>query len=39
MVNPQLSLLNLTIEAGIPGAVMWSFIDDKHIVSVPHHDG
>ena len=38
MVNPQVSLLNLTIEAGIPGDVMWSLIDGKHIVSVPHHD-
>ena len=39
MVNPQISLLNLTLEAGIPGNVMWSPIDVKHIVSVPHHDG
>ena len=39
MVNPQVSLLNLTLEADIPGDVMWSLIDDKHIVSVPHHDG
>ena len=38
-VNPQVSLLNLTIEAGIPGEVMWSLIDGKHIVSLPHHDG
>ena len=37
-VNPQVSLLNLTLEAGIPGDVMWSLIDGKHIVSVPHHD-
>ena len=39
MVNPQVSLLNLTFEAGIPVDVMWSLIDGKHIVSVPHHDG
>ena len=39
MVNPQVSLLNLTLEADIPGDVMWSLIDCKHIVSVPHHDG
>ena len=39
MVNPQVSLLNLTLDAGIPGDVMWSRIDSKHIVSVPHHDG
>ena len=32
MVNPQVSLLNLTLEADIPG-------DCKYIVSVPHHDG
>ena len=38
-VNPQVSLLNLTLEAGIPGDVMWSFIDGKHVVSLPHHDG
>ena len=38
-VNPQVSLLNLTLEAGIPGNVMWSLIDGKHIVSLPHHDG
>ena len=39
MVNPQVSLLNLTLEVSIPGVVMWSLIDGKHIVSVPHHDG
>ena len=39
MVNPQVSLLNLTLEAGIPGDVMWSLIDGKHIVSGSHHDG
>ena len=38
-VNPQLSLLKFTLEAGIPGDVIWSLIDGKHIVSVPHHDG
>ena len=38
-VNPQVSLLNLTLDAGIPGDVMWSLIDGKHIVSLPHHDG
>ena len=39
MVNPQVSLLNLTLEADIPDDVMWSCTDDKHIVFVPHHDG
>ena len=39
MVNPQVSLLNLTLEADIPGDVMWSLIDGKHIVLVSHHDG
>ena len=38
-VNPQVSLMYLTLEAGIPGDVMWSLIDGKPIVSVPHHDG
>ena len=37
MVNPQVSLLNLTLETGISGDVMWSLTDGKHIVS--HHDG
>ena len=32
MVNPQVSLLNLTLETDIPGDVMWSLIDCKHIV-------
>ena len=36
MVNPH---VNLILEAGIPGDVMWSLIDGKHIVSVPRHDG
>ena len=40
MVNPQVSLLNWTLEADIPGDVMWSLIDGKHIVSsVTHQDG
>ena len=39
MVNPQVSLLNLTFEADIPGDVMRSLIDRKHIVSVLPHDG
>ena len=39
MVNPQVFLLNLTLEADISGDMMWSLIDGKHIVSVPHHDG
>ena len=38
MVNPQVSLLNLTLEADISGYVVWSLIDGKHIVYVPHHD-
>ena len=36
-VNPQVSLLNLTFEADIPSDVIWSLIDGKHIVSLPHH--
>ena len=28
-----MSLLNWTLEADIPGDVMWSLIDGKHIVS------
>ena len=39
MVNLQVSLSNLTLDADIPGDVMWSFIDGKHIVAVLHHDG
>ena len=34
-----MSLLKLTIKADIPGDMMWSLIDGKHIVSVPHRDG
>ena len=34
-----MSLLGLTLDAGIPVDVMWSLMDGKHIVSVPHHDG
>ena len=37
MVNPQVN--DLTIEAGIPGDVMWPLIDGKNIVSVPYHEG
>ena len=36
-VNPQVSLLDLILEAGIPGDVMWSLIYGKHVVHVPHH--
>ena len=39
MVNPQMSLLNLTPEADFPGDVMWSLIDGTLILSVPHHYG
>ena len=39
MGNLQVSLLNVTVEAGIPGDVMWSLIDRKHIVYVLYHDG
>ena len=39
MVNPQVSWLNLTLETDIPGDFMWSLIDCKHTVPVPHHDG
>ena len=35
MVNPQVSLMDLTVEAGIPGDVMRALRDDKNIVSVP----
>ena len=38
-VNPQVSLWKFTLEAGTPGDVMWSLIDGKHIVSLPHQDG
>ena len=38
-VKSQMSLLDLTIESGIPDDVMWPLMDGKHIVSVPHHDG
>ena len=37
--NPEVSCLDLTLEAGISGVVMWSLIDGKHNVFVPHHDG
>ena len=39
MVNPQVVLLNLTLDTGTPGDVMCSLIDGKHIVYMPHHDG
>ena len=34
-----MSLLDFTLEAGLPDDVMWSLIYGKHIVSVLHHDG
>ena len=34
-----MTLLDLTLEAGIPGDVMRSIMDGKLIVSVPRHDG
>ena len=34
-----MSLLDLALEAGIPVDVIWSLIDGKYIVAVPHHDG
>ena len=37
-VNPQVSLLDLSLEAGIASEVMWSLIVGKYIVSVPPHD-
>ena len=37
--KPQVSLLDLTLEAVMPDNVMWPLIDGKHIVSVAHHDG
>ena len=39
MVNPQVSLFDFTVEAGIPNDVMRTFIEDKNIVSVSRHDG
>ena len=33
-----MSLLNFTLETDIPGDLMWSLIDCKHIVSVPQND-
>ena len=38
-LDRYLTLLDLTIEAGIPDDVMPSIIDGKLIVSVPRHDG
>ena len=38
-VKHQFSLLDLTIEAGIPDDVIWPLIDGNYIVSVSHHDG
>ena len=38
-VKSQVSLLDLTLEAGIPVDVMLPVMDGKHIVYVPHHDG
>ena len=38
MVNPQVSLLDLTVKAGIPCNVMRAPLGDNNIVSVPHHD-
>ena len=34
-----MSLLELTLDAGIHDDMMCSLIDGKHIVSVPYHDG
>ena len=39
IVKSQVSLLDLTLEASIPDDVMWPFMDGRHIVSVPYHDG
>ena len=38
-INPQVFLLDLTIETEIPGDVMLPLIYGKHIVSVQHHYG
>ena len=38
-LDRHLTLLDLTLEVGIPGDVMRSIIDGKLIVSVPRHDG
>ena len=38
-VKSQVSLLDLKLGAGIPDDVMWPLKDEKHIVTVPHHDG
>ena len=39
MVNPQVSLLDLTVEDGILGDVMQALIGDKNIMPVHRHDG
>ena len=39
MVNPQVSLLDLTVDAAIPSDVMRALICGKNIVFVPRHDG
>ena len=38
MANSQASLLDLTVEVGIPGDVMRALIGGKHIVYIPFHD-
>ena len=38
-LDRDLTLLDLILEAGIPGDVMRSIIYGKLIVSVPHHEG
>ena len=38
MVNLQVFLLKMTVEAGIPGDVMQALIDGKNMVSVPRND-
>ena len=38
-LNHQVFMLDSTIEAGIPGDVVWSLIDGKHIVSRVHSTG
>ena len=38
-LDRELTLLDLTLEAEIPGEVMRSIIDGKLIVSVPRHGG
>ena len=39
MVYPQVSLLDCTVEAGIPGAMRQALIGGENVMYVPRHDG